>query len=64
MRDRVYIWDDAEKRLVPAWSDRGPGYARASGHSGELVVGTSERDRELFRQRAAMKALRERRTAA
>ena len=51
MRDRVYVWDDAEKRLVPAWADRGPGYARAAGTRGELVVGVSARTLEVMNER-------------
>ena len=59
MRDRIYIWDEAEKRLKPAWGENTPGGHAATGRlRGEIVVGISGETRSkavaaLERERVA-----------
>ena len=62
MRSRIYI--EVDGRMVPAWSENVPAYARTGHHTGELVTGQSgPMERSRVMERAAMARLRAERAA-
>lgn len=52
MRKRIYVFDAETGTMRPAWSENEPGYARAAGTRGELVVGVSQQQIERMAERA------------